>query len=113
MTDCPKRSDVKGLDLDAQTRCFHYHSARDIVAIKAKCCGLFYACKDCHDALVDHAWQVWPASEWEQNAVLCGNCQTELTVWQYLECESTCPACKAEFNPGCRHHLHFYFDVRP
>ena len=24
-----------------------------------------------------------------------------------------CPFCKAPFNPGCRHHHHFYFDGRP
>lgn len=112
MTDREQRSQVRGIGLDAQTRCIHYHSARDIVAIKTKCCNLFYACKDCHNALAEHVLLVWPSSEWEQNAVLCGNCQTELSIRQYLDCESKCPTCKADFNPGCRHHLHYYFETR-
>ena len=111
MPDCPKRSDVRGLDLDPQNRCIHYHSARDIVAIKTKCCGVFYACKDCHNALADHGLVVWPSSEWDHTAVLCGNCETELTIREYLGCDSACPSCRADFNPGCRHHLHFYFDM--
>jgi len=35
----------------------------DIVAIQMRCCGLFYACKDCHLALADHPIAVWPQSE--------------------------------------------------
>ena len=100
---------VHGIDLDAQTRCMHYHKVLDIVAIKMKCCGLYYACKDCHDALADHAIEVWPRSEWDQLAVMCGNCRTELSIRQYLDCTNECPACKARFNPGCRHHYQFYF----
>jgi uncharacterized CHY-type Zn-finger protein len=53
---------VKGIDLDPQTCCARYHSTLDIIAIKMKCCGIYYACKDCHDALADHAIQVWPGS---------------------------------------------------
>jgi uncharacterized CHY-type Zn-finger protein len=86
---------------------------RDIVAIKMKCCGVYYACKDCHAALAGHRIQVWPRSEWDQAAVLCGNCRTELTISQYLESASKCPACGAEFNPRCRNHHHFYFEIEP
>jgi uncharacterized CHY-type Zn-finger protein len=102
--------EVRGLDLDAQTRCRHWRSALDIVAIKMRCCGVHYACKDCHEALADHAIQVWPKAEWDEPAVLCGACGTELTVRQYLDCESRCPMCAAPFNPGCRTHHHFYFE---
>jgi uncharacterized CHY-type Zn-finger protein len=101
---------VMGIDLDPETRCAHYHSSLDIIAIKMKCCGIYYACKDCHDALADHAIQVWPGSEWNQAAVLCGACRTELSVTQYLSCSEQCPHCSSPFNPGCRNHYHFYFE---
>jgi uncharacterized CHY-type Zn-finger protein len=48
---------VRGINLDFQTRCAHYNSPLDIIAIKMKCCGLHYACKACHDALADNALQ--------------------------------------------------------
>jgi uncharacterized CHY-type Zn-finger protein len=103
--------EVNGIDLDAQTRCTHYSTPLDIVAIRMKCCGLYYACKDCHEALAGHAIEVWPRSEWDRPAVLCGACSTELSIRTYLECSNQCPACGAQFNPGCRNHHHFYFDV--
>ena len=102
---------VNGLDLDPETRCAHCHSSRDIVAIKMKCCGVYYACKDCHDALADHAIEVWPRQEWGQPAVLCGACGTELSVHRYLGCLDRCPTCSSQFNPGCRNHYHLYFDT--
>lgn len=103
--------DVKGIDVDDQTRCAHYHSSRDIIAIKMKCCGTYYACKDCHAALADHPPRVWPREEWDRLAVLCGKCRNELSIEQYLACEGRCPVCHAEFNPGCRKHHHFYFET--
>jgi len=102
---------VVGINLDDQTRCSHYRTPKDIIAIKMKCCGVYYACKECHQALADHPLEVWPRSEWDQPAVLCGNCGLELTIKQYLRCESACPGCAAAFNPGCRKHYHFYFEV--
>jgi uncharacterized CHY-type Zn-finger protein len=105
------RLTVHGLELDAETRCVHWRSALDIVAIKMKCCGLYYACRDCHDVLAGHAIARWPESEWDENAILCGACGVELSIRAYLECGDACPACKAPFNPGCRHHRHFYFET--
>jgi uncharacterized CHY-type Zn-finger protein len=105
------RPSVEGVRIDAATRCAHYNSSLDIVAIKMKCCGTFYACKDCHDALADHAIEAWPRSEWDRRAVLCGACGTELTIRQYLSCEGQCPACMAPFNPGCRTHYRCYFET--
>jgi uncharacterized CHY-type Zn-finger protein len=110
MSERPK---VRGVDVDAQTRCAHWYSAIDVIAIKMKCCGVYYACKDCHDALADHPAEVWPWSEWGQPAVLCGVCGTELSVRGYLDCGNVCPACGAGFNPGCRTHYHFYFETVP
>jgi uncharacterized CHY-type Zn-finger protein len=103
--------EVHGVDLDPQTRCVHYHTAADVIAIKMKCCGLYYACKDCHDALAGHKIQVWPRNQWMQKAVLCGCCRTELTISDYMASEHRCPACGAEFNPGCRKHYRFYFEL--
>jgi len=104
---------VRGVDLDAQTRCAHWRSPLDIIAIKMKCCGEYHACKDCHDALADHVAQVWPKSEFDENAVLCGACGTELSIRAYLECGNVCAACGAGFNPGCKLHHHFYFEGLP
>jgi uncharacterized CHY-type Zn-finger protein len=64
-----------------------------------KCCGIYYACKDCHDALAGHPIEVWPETDWDHQAILCGACRAELTICAYLECDSVCPACHAAFNP--------------
>ncbi len=105
------RPEVGGVSFDAQTRCVHYSKPVDIIAIKMKCCETYYACKDCHDALADHAIEVWPRDEWDSPAVLCGACGVELTVREYLDCSNQCPGCAALFNPGCRNHYHFYFEA--
>jgi uncharacterized CHY-type Zn-finger protein len=103
---------VRGVNLDSQTRCEHYHGPNDIIAIKMKCCGHYYACKDCHETLADHPIAVWPENEWDQQAVLCGACGAMVSIRQYMQSESHCPACRAQFNPGCRNHYHFYFQVQ-
>lgn len=105
------RSDVRGVDLDSEARCAHWHSALDIVAIKMKCCGAYYACKDCHDALAGHAIETWPRAQWDTAAILCGACGREMSIRLYLECADACPACGAGFNPGCRSHHHVYFET--
>jgi uncharacterized CHY-type Zn-finger protein len=102
---------VRGLQLDADTRCFHHSTALDVIAIRMKCCGLYYACKDCHHALAGHPIEVWPRTEWDQKAVLCGVCRTEMAIHDYLESDDQCPACQARFNPGCRNHYGFYFAI--
>jgi len=104
------RPTVHGLDLDPETRCAHWRSPLDVIAIRMRCCDRYYACRDCHDALEAHSVQVWPKAEWDQPAVLCGVCDHQLTVVEYLASESRCPACEAEFNPGCRKHHHLYFE---
>ena len=105
-----ERPEVRGIDLDAETRCAHYRSALDVIAIRMKCCGVYYACKDCHEALAGHAIEVWPKAEWSRRAVLCGVCGEELSIAQYMESGSMCPVCGAAFNPGCRNHYQFYFE---
>lgn len=104
------RPEVRGVDLDAHTRCAHYRTPLDVVAIKMKCCGVYYACKDCHEALANHPIEVWPPSEWTERAVLCGVCGYEMSIEQYMASAYKCPACNAAFNPGCRKHSQFYFE---
>ena len=104
------RPTVHGLELDPQTLCAHWHSPRDVIAIKMRCCGEYYSCRQCHDALAGHPAVVWPASEWDQPAILCGVWAQEQTVREYLDGENHCPTCGAAFNPGCKTHHHLYFE---
>ena len=73
--------EVRGVNLDAQTRCAHFHGSTDIIAIKMKCCGVYYACKDCHAALADHPSEIWPEGEWEEKAILLGS-QQDIPFYQ-------------------------------
>jgi uncharacterized CHY-type Zn-finger protein len=103
------RPRVHGLDLDPQTRCAHWHSPRDVIAIRMKCCGVYYACRSCHDEMAGHPAQVWPRAEWDERAVLCGVCGHEMRIGEYRASPDGCPSCGAGFNPGCRLHHHLYF----
>ena len=98
-----------GTNVNEHTQCAHYHSERDIIAIKFKCCGEFYACIECHQEMANHAVAVWPETEFDAPAILCGNCKSTLSIAEYLACGNTCPACQAAFNPGCANHYHLYF----
>lgn len=102
---------VKGKDVDQQFRCFHYHSAVDIVAIKFKCCNTYYACYFCHKEIADHETQVWDKEEFMTKAIACGNCSNEMTIAAYLSSGNNCPNCEALFNPKCINHYHFYFFI--
>ena len=46
-----------------------------------------------------------------REAILCGACGATLTIRQYMQGDSCCPACGAHFNPGCRSHYHLYFQM--
>lgn len=103
---------IFGVNVDAQTRCEHYHSALDIIAIKFKCCREWYSCFDCHKALTNHESQVWPATENDAFAIICGGCGYQLSIREYFDCDSICPKCARHFNPGCANHYHLYFEKR-
>ncbi|WP_100486714.1 CHY zinc finger protein [Sporolactobacillus pectinivorans] len=105
------KCDVHGIDVDSETRCMHYHSSQDIIAIKFRCCGEYYCCYECHETLANHPAQCWRHSEFNEKAVLCGVCGHELTINEYLSSNSRCPNCGAPFNPGCASHYHLYFDT--
>ena len=98
-----------GVGVDAETRCAHYATERDVIAIRFPCCNVFYPCHACHDAVADHAARPWDAeADLDKQAVLCGACRIVLTWRQYLAADNACPHCSAEFNPGCATHLHLY-----
>ncbi|MGI9055217.1 MAG: CHY zinc finger protein [Pyrinomonadaceae bacterium] len=102
---------VKGSNVEAQTRCAHYQKEIDIIAIKFKCCGEWFPCFQCHTENADHPAQVWSKDEFETKAILCGNCGHQLTIDEYVNCDSICPKCAAAFNPGCALHYDLYFEV--
>lgn len=99
------------MDVDAETRCAHWHSAVDIVALRCGCCDAFYPCASCHEATVGWAFTPWPLARADEPAVLCGACRTLLTPEAYLASGDACPSCGAAFNPGCRAHHGLYFEA--
>jgi len=101
---------VRGVEIDPNTRCAHWHGPTDVIAIKFPCCDTFYCCNECHQALADHPPAVWSKSECNVRAVLCGACGHVLTIREYMACNSRCPNCAANFNPGCRNHWTLYFE---
>jgi len=101
---------LKGQLTDHQTRCVHYHSDRDIVAIRFRCCNTYYPCHKCHEEVAGHQALTWPKALYHRLAVLCGACKNQLTILQYLACGHKCPFCGAAFNPNCAGHYHLYFE---
>lgn len=102
---------MHGVEVDAETRCAHYRTPQDVVAVRFPCCGRFYACHDCHVELEDHEPRPWPRGEFERRAVLCGSCGIRLKVAEYLASPDACPHCGAAFNPRCVDHHPRYFEV--
>jgi uncharacterized CHY-type Zn-finger protein len=111
-TTADERPVVHGAAVDAQTRCVHWNSPLDIVAIQFRCCWQFYPCYQCHAEDAGHPITRWPRNEWDAPGILCGACGTRLTIDRYVATTS-CPSCAAPFNPGCSLHDHLYFEVDP
>jgi uncharacterized CHY-type Zn-finger protein len=109
--DSDQKIEVKGKIVDDNTRCIHYHSALDVIAIKFKCCGEYYPCYECHEEDAGHTAEVWKKEEWNYKAILCGICKNEISIQQYLASGDYCPNCNAAFNPGCSKHYHLYFEL--
>jgi len=66
---------VFGINIQAQTQCVHYHSPRDIIAIKFKCCQKYYCCFYCHQEMAkNYDAQQWQCHEFDIMALLCGKC---------------------------------------
>ncbi|MBS1703101.1 MAG: hypothetical protein JST12_15655 [Armatimonadetes bacterium] len=103
-------TEVFGVEVGPRFECAHWHGPTDVVALKFPCCGTFWCCWDCHEALAGHPAQRWSETDQDEEAILCGACGHRLTIREYLEGESQCPNCGHGFNPGCRSHRHLYFD---
>jgi uncharacterized CHY-type Zn-finger protein len=102
---------VRGKVIDEYTRCIHYHSSLDVIAIKFKCCKQYYPCFECHEEEAGHKHELWRKHEFAARAILCGVCRHEMTIHEYLTCNNHCPVCQAPFNPSCSRHYHLYFEV--
>ena len=102
--------EVRGVDVGGETRCAHYGTDRDVVAIRFACCETYYPCFRCHEETADHDAERWPVERRDEPAVLCGCCGAELAVREYVGVDS-CPDCGARFNPACADHYHLYFET--
>lgn len=102
--------EVRGVDVDSQSRCTHYATDRDVVAIAFACCRTFYSCYRCHETVADHPTETWAPEAFDERAILCGVCGEQLPIESYLD-SVACPACDASFNPNCADHYPLYFDV--
>lgn len=109
-----KRINVAGKCIDKNTRCLHFSSEKDIIAIKFKCCNSFYPCYKCHLECANHSiirWTRHDLCEKDKKVILCGACQNALTFYQYSKGDFECLFCKGKFNPGCALHYNLYFDL--
>ncbi|MCC2031269.1 hypothetical protein KEC57_03625 [Microbacterium sp. BWT-G7] len=104
------RPRVLGAVVDAETRCIHYATPLDVVALRFHCCGEFYPCHRCHAEAADHPDEQWPAGTGHERAVLCGPCGHVLSIAEYARAMA-CPSCAAPFNPGCKLHWELYFST--
>lgn len=100
---------LRGLGVDAATRCAHYDGPHDIVALRGPCCDVYYPCYRCHQATTDHDLVRWSPPQFDTAAVLCGYCGTTTTAATYLDTGPRCIHCGAAFNPGCAAHHNRYF----
>lgn len=101
---------VKGKPVDDETRCVHYQSGLDVIAIKFSCCNSYYPCYYCHEETSGHKAERWKKEDFETAAILCGICKTEMSIRQYKSCNYKCPVCKTAFNPKCSNHNNLYFE---
>ncbi|SCW00834.1 LAFE_0C13036g1_1 [Lachancea fermentati] len=108
---------IRGDLVDEESRCVHWHSPLDVIAIKFKCCKTYYACYTCHQSLESHKVEKYSLKEDNnEHLVICGVCKTTMTFDTYRsnsgdERSLSCYACHAEFNPGCKLHYSEYFDM--
>ncbi|XBW36752.1 hypothetical protein QEN19_002329 [Hanseniaspora menglaensis] len=109
---------VCGFLIDQETRCKHWHSEKDIIALKFKCCpDKYYPCLSCHKEKNDAAHIVLKyhlEKEKDEKLILCGKCKKELTFQEYQSKIGPntlkCPSCLSHFNPGCKLHYDMYFE---
>lgn len=101
---------VYGSLVDNETRCTHYHTFLDVIAIKFKCCNKHYPCYQCHEEHETHPIKRWSEQEFDEKAIMCGVCKHEMSIQDYMMTE-LCPKCQAHFNSRCKFHYHLYFEL--
>lgn len=100
---------LRGIAVDPETRCSHYDSAKDVIAIRFPCCDVYYPCFKCHRETTDHSPARWPGNRQHEQAILCGCCGATLEIARYLNNPHECPECDAAFNSNCiAHHDHYF-----
>ena len=62
--------DVFGKTVDEHTRCVHYATELDIIAIRFACCDRYFPCHLCHSETADHPAMQWPTDKFDQPAIL-------------------------------------------
>ena len=100
---------VYGSLIDNETRCIHYHTFLDIIAIKFKCCEKYYPCYQCHNEHESHNIQRWSAEEFHKRRYFVEFVKMN-SIHDYMMTE-TCPNCQAHFNSRCKFHYHLYFEI--
>ncbi|KAK6454226.1 CHY zinc finger-domain-containing protein [Scheffersomyces xylosifermentans] len=117
------RVELRGQLVDSATRCIHYHSQLDIIAIKFRCCEIYYPCYKCHEELAGHPIKRWTREELDREnqwIILCGDCHKQLSFSEYSssstrkpdgESSMMCIHCLSQFNPKCSLHYDLYFDL--
>ena len=98
-----------------ETRCIHWNSDLDIIAIKFACCNEYYPCYPCHiEREKDHKPKQWIKDKWNTTkTILCGKCKHQFTINEFNNCNNVYFNCNSKFNPGCRNHYHLHFNLKP
>jgi uncharacterized CHY-type Zn-finger protein len=107
----PFQNNNDSMDSSQTYGCAHWKTQKDIISIKCPCHNKFLPCLSCHQEKYDSVFKPWPKDSWGEKAILCRACKTTLTITEYMKCNSTCPKCGAEFNPGCKNHWPLYFEI--
>ncbi|MGZ8559429.1 MAG: CHY zinc finger protein [Chitinophagaceae bacterium] len=92
--------EIKGKLVDNNTRCIHYQSPLDVIAIRFKCCREYCPCYKCHEETAGHKAEIWKKDGWEQAAIICGLCKHEMTIYEYVNSGNQYPSCSGLFNPN-------------
>ncbi|SUJ60260.1 zinc finger protein [Staphylococcus aureus] len=69
---------VYGSLIDTETRCLHYFTEEDIIAIKFKCCNKYYPCYKCHNEFEKHAIKRWSEPSFNEKSNLMRCMQTRI-----------------------------------
>lgn len=119
MTASP--TEVFGQTVDEFTRCVHYKTELDVIAIKFVCCNRYYPCFECHAAAESHTAEQWPRERWGEAAIFCGGCRSELSIEEYKRAlaeagaaasvAAACPRCAIPINERCSLHAELYFEA--